>query len=234
MFVSFVITSLNRIDFLRQTVEAIKANVGPAVRHEIVIADNGSDEPTKSAIGDLGAAYVVTTPRRYGLGGNMNAGIRHAIGSHHFILQDDFVCKFDITAAIQSAEKFLAENPDVGMVRFGSPYDAIRFFPEAYGDDPREKRTEGMILENRGPYVVATAKDPEAWIYSDNPHIRRKGFAGKYGYYIEGFKTFDTEIQFRDKYNKLGGKTAWLKAFETKPPFDHIGHDLSTRTTWGL
>jgi glycosyltransferase involved in cell wall biosynthesis len=72
--------------------------------------------------------------------------------------------------------------------------------------------------------VFARAAHKDAWIYSDNPHVRRADFLKKFGRYDETFaKMADCETEMRDRCNARGIVAAWRKLRETEPAFDHIG-----------
>jgi GT2 family glycosyltransferase len=89
---SIVMLSWNAADFTRLAVESIRAVT--RYPHEIIVVDNGSDEPTLRVLDSLAAEHgvrVVHNGRNLGFGGGMNVGMAHARGDVVVILNNDVI-----------------------------------------------------------------------------------------------------------------------------------------------
>ncbi len=89
---SIVMLSWNAADFTRLAVESIRAVT--RYPHEIIVVDNGSDEPTLRVLESLAADHgvrVVLNGRNLGFGGGMNVGMAHARGDVVVILNNDVI-----------------------------------------------------------------------------------------------------------------------------------------------
>jgi GT2 family glycosyltransferase len=89
---SIVMLSWNAADFTRLAVESIRAVT--RYPHEIIVVDNGSDEPTLRVLESLAAEHgvrVVHNGRNLGFGGGMNVGMVHARGDVVVILNNDVI-----------------------------------------------------------------------------------------------------------------------------------------------
>ena len=89
---SIVMLSWNAADFTRLAVESIRAVT--RYPHEIIVVDNGSDEPTLRVLESLAAEHgvrVVLNGRNRGFGGGMNVGMAHARGDVVVILNNDVI-----------------------------------------------------------------------------------------------------------------------------------------------
>jgi len=230
--ISFVITSYNRGAFLRRTVQALRANIGAGVEYEVVITDDGSDADTLAIIEALKPDQFIANSDRaahYGLGYNMNKGFAAARGDFHFCLQDDFMPVVDLTPGLLAASDLLRRG-GADMVRFDDPH-----LTQATTD--KLKKYERALVLNGRVEVVTMASAPAGsgvHCYSDRPHMRSANFQQRFGSYIENHLTWETEIEFRDRYNVAGGNTSWIERLVVPTPIVHIGDELSTRQTWGL
>ncbi len=89
---SIVMLSWNAADFTKLAVESIRAVT--RYPHEIIVVDNGSDEPTLRVLDALAAEHgvrVVRNGRNLGFGGGMNVGMAHARGDVVVILNNDVI-----------------------------------------------------------------------------------------------------------------------------------------------
>ncbi|HYW52946.1 MAG TPA: glycosyltransferase family 2 protein [Dongiaceae bacterium] len=89
---SIIMLSWNAADFTRLAVESIRAVT--RYPHEIIVVDNGSDEPTLRVLESLAAEHgvrVVLNGRNLGFGGGMNVGMAHARGDVVVILNNDVI-----------------------------------------------------------------------------------------------------------------------------------------------
>jgi GT2 family glycosyltransferase len=89
---SIVMLSWNAAEFTHLAVESIRAVT--RYPHEIIVVDNGSEQPTLDVLEALRAEHgvrVVYNGRNLGFGGGMNVGMAHARGDVVVILNNDVI-----------------------------------------------------------------------------------------------------------------------------------------------
>ena len=112
MDVSIVILNYKSKGLVRQCVKTI-ALLPPAVRHEVIVVDNGSDD----GVGEMLArrhpdVRFVQTGANLGYAAGNNAGIRAAKGRYVVIMNPDITVR---PGAVDALVAFMDANPDVGM-----------------------------------------------------------------------------------------------------------------------
>src|SRR5690349_19325338 len=92
-FLSVIVTTYNRAQTLRVTLERLAAQTLPRDRYEVVVVDDGSPDDTGPMVADYGQRspyrlrYLVHANR--GPGYSQNRGIRAALGPWILLLADD-------------------------------------------------------------------------------------------------------------------------------------------------
>lgn len=100
-----------------------------------------------------------------GLASNMNAALRCCEAELIFLVQDDFC--LDDPLDLSPGAEFLLANRDVDLLRYSWPgMDRVRLV-----DHPDGWRR----FDTQGP-----------WPYGDDPHLRRRDFMDRWGWYLEG------------------------------------------------
>jgi GT2 family glycosyltransferase len=123
--VSVVITTLDRLAYLREAIASVQAQTG--VRHELIVADNGSTDGTREWLarrGDLVAVHADHDPARTRSGNislSRNAGLERARGDYLWFLDDDDRLRPGALATLAGA---LDEHPEAvvavgARTRFG-------------------------------------------------------------------------------------------------------------------
>jgi len=114
-FISVVICTHNRADYLERAIRSLTGQAEPQVRHEILVVDNGSTDNTREVVRQFDAAgnirYVFEP--KLGLCHARNTGWRQARGQVVAYLDDDAIACSGWLAAIKEA---FESTPNVGVV----------------------------------------------------------------------------------------------------------------------
>jgi glycosyltransferase involved in cell wall biosynthesis len=219
---SIIVTSYNRPHYLIRTIEALRRNV--AIDFELIINDDCSSIETISAIRKINPDIAIFNSQKLGFGASLNRACKIASGDYHLILQDDFAANYNLNKYINTAIEIL-ERGDVDIFRLGSANDFIRFYPNMPGSmvDYWKNVNQSVFNYNGMQIKTVIAGHETVWVYTDNPHIRKKDFLSRFGNYLENETMVKTEIDMKKRFNMMNGKSSWFLSFENNPPFDHIG-----------
>jgi len=101
------------------------------------------------------------------LGANMNSAMAMGSGEYVYLQQDDWCLKHPLD--LSPGADLLGRHPRIDFVRYNWP-DAEEMRPTFIG------KVEGWRMI-----------DPKGnWPYGDDPHLRRRAFMEKWGWYFEG------------------------------------------------
>src|SRR6185312_5773322 len=150
---SVVIVSLNRLDALRASIEALGTD------HQIVVVDNGSDDGSESLNAEFPDLHFSRLPRNFGLTKALNIGLRSAEGEYILCLHDDVRITGE---GVSHLADYLESHPDAGAVcplltdAAGSPVPQVRALPAPSDPDPA-LRLPGDAQEESVPCVSGAA-----------------------------------------------------------------------------
>ena len=215
--ISVIFITYKRIDLLKRTIDSFLENtLYPRERLELILCDDGSPLEIQEEMRKMPFDVFLLAETNQGLGANTNKGIRAAKGEYILQLQDDWILNAPNNYLLL-AQKALSLHKDIAMMRFrlGQPY----VFSEYLSIEDYTLK----ILSNK-----QVNKELNRFIYSDNPHLKRKNFHDVFGYYLEGVKMTIMEINMCDNFNRQNGGAATIDGIEDI--FEHIGEDESFRT----
>jgi len=162
-----------RIEYLKRTLDSLNAQIF-ADHHKWrwYCSSESERDPAHSWHGDelaeLCRARGVILNYRHGpanLGANMNAAMRMGSGDFVFIQQDDWVLGHPLD--LSPGADLLAAHPEIDIVRYNWPGGSMSpTFAGAIDGWP--------LIDNRG-----------RWPYGDDPHLRRRDFMEKWGWYYD-------------------------------------------------
>lgn len=96
MDVSFIIPVYNQLEHTQQCLRTLHETLPPGLDHEILIADDGSAEPTRSYLSRLPSRYTVLyNERNLGYAASNNRAAKVARGEFLFLLNNDLVLQSD-------------------------------------------------------------------------------------------------------------------------------------------
>lgn len=128
-----VIVSLERVDSLRASIEALGSD------HQIVVVDNGSTDGAETLDAEFPHLRFSRLPRNFGLVKALNIGLRSAEGEYILCLHDD--TRITGEAASRLAD-YLESHPEAGAVsplltdEAGAPLPQARALPSPAEPDP--------------------------------------------------------------------------------------------------
>jgi hypothetical protein len=164
-----------RIEYLTQILESLKEKLS-ASEHDLKFYCSAETEPDPKATwhGDELEAIC----QQYGidlqwrdakanLGANMNAAMRMGTGEFILLNQDDWWLRAPLDLSLGA--NLLHGHPELDIVRYCWP------------------QADYMALTlKEGPEGWRLIDPKGRWPYGDDPHLRRRDFMGKWGWYFEG------------------------------------------------
>jgi GT2 family glycosyltransferase len=124
--ISVVIVSYNRVDRLRESLQALGSE------HQIVVVDNGSEDGAENISSEFPGLQFRRLPKNFGLTKALNIGLRASEGEYILCLHDDVRITGE---AVTKLADFLELRPDVGGVcplltdESGNPEPQVRALP---------------------------------------------------------------------------------------------------------
>jgi hypothetical protein len=166
-----------RVEYIAQVLASLKSHLS-ASEHALRFYCSVETERDPRAtwhgddLAELLESYNVTWQSRgepANLGANMNAAMGMGSGEFVYLQQDDWELRYDVDLSPGAA--LLARLPELDIVRYSWPL-APGMHPTLDGD------VEGWrLIDVNGP-----------WPYGDDPHLRRRDFMNRWGWYFEGGK----------------------------------------------
>lgn len=201
-----------RIEYFGRVIEALKDKLS-ASSHELRYFCSAETQPDPDhrwcgdELAELCCRYSVFLSWREGLanlGNNMNAALRLCTADLIFLVQDDhLLCES------------LDLSPGATLLQTMLTLDMIRYHWDA-----------GPRHDGSGEPRTVLCDHPDGWrrvvdgrIYSDYPHLRRRSFMDKFGWYLEDAKYALSEGTYMLKLKELGATIA----VADHPYFAHIG-----------
>ncbi|MCI6550930.1 MAG: glycosyltransferase [Prevotella sp.] len=117
--ISFIITAYNLpTEMLRQCIGSVRSVGLTSEEHEVILIDDGSDEPAINGIEDLKDKIIYLRQPNQGLSAARNAGLSVATGTYiQFVDGDDYLLPAPYTHCVDLLRN---EHPDVLMFCFTS------------------------------------------------------------------------------------------------------------------
>lgn len=186
-FLSIIICTYNRADYLRDTLESLLDTTADAASFEVLIIDNNSTDDTKAVAEKVKQSHTeisirYATETNQGLSHARNRGISEAAGDVLLFLDDDIAARSDFIPAWIS---FFRENPDASG---GGGKIHVHF------DDPRPRWMSHFLLPLLGHHDLGNAikKYPaNKYPFGGNMAFRKEIF--------EQYGTFNTDLGRKGK-----------------------------------
>lgn len=222
--VSVLFITYKRIDLLKRTLDTFLLNTEyPRDKMELIVCDDGSPGFVQEEIKKLKFDIYLFTNKNEGMAANVNKGLIAATGDYILQLQDDWICTGPKNYLLLGIDA-LHENNDLGLIRYRLgvhyPHFSSRFLTN--------KINKINILEwDQGDLNISQ------FLYSDNPHLKRKTFHQIIGMYKAFNKMSQTEIEFCIRFNKSKFFTvAFIEGYSEV--FQHIGENNSLRRNYKI
>jgi GT2 family glycosyltransferase len=215
--VSVCFITYDRLPILQETVTAfLERCTYPRDRLQLILCDDGSPLQVQAAMQNLPFDKFLFAKKNEGLGKNTNKGIKAADGKYVLQLQDDWLL-IGAGNFIEAAVEVMEEFPDIGMVRYR----------ELHQDSPFSERqsNSGRPVWVLRDDLELLSQSQEFASYTDNPHLKRKEFHERLGFYLEDVPMTKMEIDFVwrvARQNEI--KVAYIPEMNV---FQHIGAEYS-------
>ena len=191
MILSVVVPTMNKVDLLRQTLDALRAqDAGPGRAWEVVVVNDGSTDGTAAFLQQIDGQgtdplfRVVSPPRNVGRARARNLGARHARGMAILFLDDDIVAP---PGLVKAHLDMMEAYPGQGTIGYAVTDPAVADAPHfAY-------------LDSRGVAKLAEGEAPSRFFVTQNAAVPRAAFQACGGF-DEGFSAYgfeDMEVAFR-------------------------------------
>ena len=124
---SVCICTRNRADELRVALASVLASTHPA--HDIVVSDDSTDCRTRTMLAEEFPSVTAVEGPRIGLGGNRNAALAAAQGTHLLFIDDDVTLAPDFLAGAASVLAGLGAEADRTILSGTEINHGTRIFP---------------------------------------------------------------------------------------------------------
>ncbi len=191
MILSVVVPSMNKVEMLRQTLEALKhQEAGPGRIWEVVVVNDGSTDSTGEFLqtvdgtGSNPLLRVVSPEHNVGRAKARNLGAHAATGQYILFMDDDIVAP---TGLVRAHLDMLEAHPGCGTIGYAVTDPAVVDAPHfAY-------------LDTRGVAKLAPGPAPGRFFVTQNAAVSREAFLS-IGGFDENFSAYgfeDMEVAFR-------------------------------------
>lgn len=191
MILSVVVPSMNKVDLLKQTLDALFAqNAGAGRIWEIVVVNDGSTDGTGNFLetldgkGENPLLRVVSPPHNVGRAKARNLGASAAGGRYILFMDDDIVAPEGL---VKAHLDLLESHPGCGTIGYAITAPEVVDAPHfAY-------------LDSRGVAKLAPGSAPGRFFVTQNAAIEREAFLS-IGGFDEDFSSYgfeDMEVAFR-------------------------------------
>lgn len=214
--VSALFITYKRIDLLREAVRTFHEHTDyPNL--EVIIADDASPLEIQEQIGALQADKKLLPTRNRGLGANINQGMAACRGEFILMIQDDWMCRGP-RDYLRNCVLLFQRYATVGMISFT--------FTLAKVD-------QCEVLEDLPERAVLYPENPAdrdyPFLYSDQPHLRRRSVNDLVGPYLEDRDMVKCEQDYERRWEaQTVYRTAMVPAYLGRT-FTNAGTERSLR-----
>ncbi len=191
MILSVVVPSMNKVDLLRQTIDAlVKQEAGINRQWEVVVVNDGSTDGTADFLGTIDGTgenpllRVVSPPHNVGRAKARNLGAQAATGNYILFMDDDIVAPAGL---VKAHLDLLESRPGNGTIGYAVTAPEVVDAPHF------------SYLDSRGVAKLSEAMAPGRFFVTQNAAISREAFLS-IGGFDEDFSSYgfeDMEVAFR-------------------------------------
>lgn len=211
---SILICHYDRVDVLEDCIRRLQERFGD--RYPIVVADDGSPLPVREQIATWPGVRLITGDH-VGLGASCNRGLRAIDTTYVLQTQDDFLLQPDASGdMIDLGIRALTEHPELDLIRYNVP-SRLR-----HGEHLEVTGAPDLEVLSRSLWRNPTMAPN---LYSDRPHLKRRSFTDRFGWYLEGRPMGVTELEYAYRAYRSGVRVGVFDRFRTI--FDHGSDDRS-------
>lgn len=222
--ISVLFITYTRIDLLKKTYDTFLLNTDyPREKLELILCDDGSPEFIQDEMKKLKFDKYLFATKNEGMARNVNKGILATSGKYILQLQDDWLCKGP-SNYLKLGIKALEENTEIGLIRYRL---GIKYLCTSKSFN-NGLNVIHILNRDQKDTVKRKYYRKDTFLYSDNPHLKRKELHEKLGLY-ESYKYLpQVELDFCLRFNNAQMfKVGYIAGFEEV--FEHIGESQSNR-----
>ena len=210
--VSVLFITYKRVDLLESAIRTFVAQTDYP-QYEIVVSDDGSAPEIQQQIRNLPFQKTALLPAsNSGLGANINKGMAACRGQYILMIQDDWDCQGP-SDYLKKTIGLMEKYPDIGMVGYtmGLEYKPASAARTIFGE------TAYLFPRDASKRVYP-------YVYSDQPHVRRREVNDLMGPYLEvrgnvlkAEQDYERRWDAQTTYESAMFPAYWLKLFTTAP-----------------
>jgi glycosyltransferase involved in cell wall biosynthesis len=213
--VTLMITHFNRSESLERLLKTLqKLEIS---FDEIIVSDGGSKKEHLDFVIQMKQQFnftLLTSEYNKGLGNTINAGQDAAKSQYILYIQEDFVPKAAIAAALRDG---------LEIIKTEQKWDVIRFYAFPWAPFPYLKPYKNGFSTMKFSLWPSYINHLKFSVYSDHPHLKRRTFPEKFGRYVESLNGDVTEMSMCRTFLKKNGKGLFFTDF--KSLFEHDNND---------
>lgn len=222
--ISVLFITYKRIELLKQTYESFLANTDyPREKLELILCDDGSPSSVQEEMKKLKFDKYLFSKKNEGMAANVNKGILAATGEFILQLQDDWLCKGP-KDYLKLSIKALEDNLEMGLIRYRLGISYL-YSIKSFNNNQNEI---GILSRDQKDKILSVNHRKDTFLYSDNPHLKRKEIHNKLGLFKSFNNMAKTEIDFCLRFNNSNlFSVGYIIGYEEV--FAHIGGTESFR-----
>lgn len=154
-----------------------------------------------------------------GWGKNANRILKSTSSDYVLLIEDDYVLteKIDLHPIVFAME----HNPQIGLMRLDGPQG--HRFTRRYEELPAPGLELRKAHPNTLPVFIPFRSSRELHLYSNRPHLKHRRFHETYGFYYEGAKLGNTEVEMALRVKHNAGPDIAIPTYLWTQQFEHIG-----------
>ena len=138
----------------------------------------------------------ISTDKNSGWGVSANNLYRNIETDIYYFQEEDYILTKPLS--LTEGVMLLLTHAGIGLIRYGGVvgHRVVLHMGEVDVNHIDHDYRCGMGLTGKIPYMLIDGSSPEAFVYSNQPHLKHKRFQHFYGNYIEGAKLGETELSY--------------------------------------
>lgn len=211
--ISICVISYERSGYLYRTLKCLREHTKyPNI--ELIVSDDGSEDTDKIIeVCELNQVDNLLLNPHKGFGDNCNAGMKAANGEYILFVEGDWELLLSCGTYIEECLEAFKKYKNLGMIRLQHWRDC--------GLDQILMLNKLCIIQIKPAAMI--------YVYSSSPHLKKRSFHEKVGYFEEGRSAGDCETLMAEAFNKQNE----IKIGFLKKVFKHIGHFSAAKCASG-
>ncbi|OQY75940.1 MAG: hypothetical protein B6D44_00565, partial [Ignavibacteriales bacterium UTCHB2] len=222
--ISVLFITYRRFDLLKRTYDSFLANTDyPREKLELILCDDGSPQDIQNDMRKLKFDKYLFATKNEGMAANVNKGLKEASGLFILQLQDDWICKGP-PDYLKLGVNALEEDRELGLIRYRLGIEYL-YTSKSFNNGLNEIH---ILSRDQKDTLKRKYYRKDTFLYSDNPHLKRKELHDSIGMYKSYKYLPQIELDFCIRFNSSHMySVGYIAGFEEV--FSHIGELQSNR-----